>query len=308
MTDEEIQRLTRINIDTVDPEIYDLLTYINRVKGIRTTDSCFGHNVMECTIFGEADDVATLQKFIHDYFYGNTLWKIELYITDVLIDEKDWGKVLFCIRSDPSYIDFPTLQLMVTNLTRGFQIKQTIPEHANRLLLPIDTSVKLEDVITEQCKEEFKDCINLEPDDTQADTVRDTISRSALKDEVKKLNEMLPNLTDEKDKQSVRFAINILQDLIDNAPTVDTACPHCDSGYAQGFSDGYLRAKEDVIHSIAKQYSEHNELVPIWLSIGNMNCGADMRGEFQGLTCKQVAEFGKEFLRGFEDGLRGEDK
>jgi hypothetical protein len=31
--------------------------------------------------------------------------------------------------------------------------------------------------------------------------------------------------------------------------------------------------KEDVIHSIAKQYSEHNELVPIWLSI------ADMRGD-----------------------------
>lgn len=42
-----------------------------------------------------------------------------------------------------------------------------------------------------------------------------------LKEEVKKLNEMLPNLTDEKDKQSVRFAINIFQDLIDNAPTVD---------------------------------------------------------------------------------------
>ena len=27
--------------------------------------------------------------------------------------------------------------------------------------------------------------------------------------------------------------------------------------------------KEDVIHSIEKQYSEHNELVPIWLSIGD---------------------------------------
>ena len=50
----------------------------------------------------------------------------------------------------------------------------------------------------------------------------DLISRSVLKEEVKKLNEMLPNLTDEKDKQSVRFAINILQDLIDNAPTVET--------------------------------------------------------------------------------------
>ena len=32
---------------------------------------------------------------------------------------------------------------------------------------------------------------------------------------------------------------------IDNAPTVDTTCPHCDSGYAQGYSDGYLKGKEE---------------------------------------------------------------
>jgi hypothetical protein len=40
--------------------------------------------------------------------------------------------------------------------------------------------------------------------------------------------------------------------------------------------------KEDVIHHIAKQYSEHNEIVPIWLSI------ADMRGEAVGelLECQ----------------------
>ena len=33
--------------------------------------------------------------------------------------------------------------------------------------------------------------------------------------------------------------------LIDNAPTVDTTCPNCDSGYAQGYSDGYLKGKEE---------------------------------------------------------------
>ena len=32
---------------------------------------------------------------------------------------------------------------------------------------------------------------------------------------------------------------------IDNAPTVDTTCPHCDSGYAQGYSDGYLKGIEE---------------------------------------------------------------
>lgn len=36
-----------------------------------------------------------------------------------------------------------------------------------------------------------------------------------------------------------------LRELIDNAPTVDTTCPNCDSGYAQGYSDGYLKGKEE---------------------------------------------------------------
>ena len=33
--------------------------------------------------------------------------------------------------------------------------------------------------------------------------------------------------------------------------------------------------KEDLIHYIATQYSEHNELVPVWLSIGDMKGGAE---------------------------------
>lgn len=36
--------------------------------------------------------------------------------------------------------------------------------------------------------------------------------------------------------------------LIDNAPTINTTCPHCDSGYAQGYSDGYLKGKEERPH------------------------------------------------------------
>ena len=43
----------------------------------------------------------------------------------------------------------------------------------------------------------------------------------------------------------VRIVSRILA-IIDHAPTVDTACPHCDSGYAQGYSDGYLRGKEEI--------------------------------------------------------------
>ena len=43
----------------------------------------------------------------------------------------------------------------------------------------------------------------------------------------------------------------------------------------EGFANGYEMAKEKIIHSIAKQYSEHNKLVPIWLSIGDIKGGAE---------------------------------
>lgn len=39
--------------------------------------------------------------------------------------------------------------------------------------------------------------------------------------------------------------VYFVRQLIDNAPTVDTNCPNCDSGYAQGYSDGYLKGKEE---------------------------------------------------------------
>lgn len=33
---------------------------------------------------------------------------------------------------------------------------------------------------------------------------------------------------------------------------------------------GYRDAREDIIHAIAKQFSAHNEVVPYWLSIGDI--------------------------------------
>lgn len=110
-----------------------------------------------------------------------------------------------------------------------------------------------------------------------------------------------------------KFDFDKIVELIDNAPTVPL--PDFKEGYKQAILDGktnfsrpqgeyteedikqtikenfelgyemakhkYERPqgewvrKEDVIHSIAKQYSEHNELVPIWLSIGDMKGGAE---------------------------------
>ena len=64
-------------------------------------------------------------------------------------------------------------------------------------------------------------------------------------------------------------------------PTIN--CKDCD-GYEAGYSAGLKDAerpqgewvrKEDIIHYIATQYSEHNELVPVWLSIGDLKGGAE---------------------------------
>ena len=70
--------------------------------------------------------------------------------------------------------------------------------------------------------------------------------------------------------------LRCIRRIIDSVTTISI-----DLGIAGGdrtvyaSSQGEWLRKEDVIHSIAKQYSEHNELVPIWLSIGDMKGGAE---------------------------------
>ena len=92
---------------------------------------------------------------------------------------------------------------------------------------------------------------------------------------------------------------------IDNAPTVDTTCPNCDSGYAQGYSDGYLKGKEerptghwidDYAGEVDAEFGRHRYRCSCCgkranYFIGGLddwwdmeapdfcpNCGADMRG------------------------------
>ena len=117
-------------------------------------------------------------------------------------------------------------------------------------------------------------------------TSGDLISRSALKEEVKKLNEMLPNLTDEKDKQSVRFAINVLQDLIDNAPTVETFTKDDVAGaYNEGYICGGRENKRPKGEWIVREGEPMEYECPFCGELncckGNFcpDCGADMRGD-----------------------------
>lgn len=114
----------------------------------------------------------------------------------------------------------------------------------------------------------------------------DLISRSAL----------LKDLKDMKVEGEVfTTAVNFAIEVIDNAPAVEETVmvdksnfskeqynadlqSAYDCGYESGKNErpkGEWVRKKDVIHSIAKQYSEHNEVVPIWLSIGDMKGGAE---------------------------------
>lgn len=108
----------------LDPEIRELISLINDVEGIETLESCFGHNEGPIVIWGVADSIEDLHKFMYNYFYCDQLWHFELVLSDTMIDEQAWGKVVFLMKSDDRYIDFPTTQLMADNLTKRFQIKQ----------------------------------------------------------------------------------------------------------------------------------------------------------------------------------------
>ena len=97
----------------------------------------------------------------------------------------------------------------------------------------------------------------------------DLISRDALK---KAFEEVYPLATDE-----IGGVVNKqIYEIIDNAPTVDVISNK--EGYEmynKGYMSGYEIGKKDVIRSIAKQYSTHNELVPMWLSIGDIRMGEE---------------------------------
>lgn len=110
----------------LDPEIEDLVYLINNVEGIKTTGSCCGHNKGSCWITCIADSIEILHKFMHDYFYNDELWHIEMFVYDSMFTDNNWGEVCFIIRSDPRYIDYPTINVMVVELTRRFKLHQIV--------------------------------------------------------------------------------------------------------------------------------------------------------------------------------------
>lgn len=138
----------------------------------------------------------------------------------------------------------------------------------------------------------------------------DLISREALRNDFKyrleKAKNWKENALNKGDEElviradaTIDFICEVIM-TIDNAPTVEAIPTELhekilDKAVTDLFKvqeelnrmrnekrQGEWVRKEDVIHHIAKQYSEHNEIVPIWLSI------ADIRGEAEGelLECQ----------------------
>lgn len=95
----------------------------------------------------------------------------------------------------------------------------------------------------------------------------DLISREALKEDLIKFFpiDCLEGI------ESKTLFNQILTD-INNAPTVDTTCPHCDSGYAQGYSDGYLKGIEERPTGEWVEKVETKQIGLDWLTTHEIVC------------------------------------
>ena len=110
----------------IDNEIKELIDLINNVEGIETVNSCFGHNEGPIVIWGIADNIEALHKFMYNYFYCDGLWHFELVLNDKMIDEQNWEELVFLLKTDDRYTSFPDTQLMAQDLTKRFKLKQLL--------------------------------------------------------------------------------------------------------------------------------------------------------------------------------------
>ena len=100
--------------DSLDVEIKKLVYLINLVDGVETVESCFGHHETPCRIWLRIKDVDTANKFIRRFFYFDPLWSLKL----TFFESGYFDELLFVIES--AYQDYPTVDLMIENLTRRF--------------------------------------------------------------------------------------------------------------------------------------------------------------------------------------------
>lgn len=112
---------TEIPYNDIDHEIRELVRNINKIDGIETIESCFGHNENPCVIYCKAETIEALTFFIFNFFDNEKLWKLNLTLDDIHKNQKD---VHFDINSG-EIMRYPKVNLMIDNLTYRFERRLT---------------------------------------------------------------------------------------------------------------------------------------------------------------------------------------
>lgn len=111
--------------EPLDREIEKLVYLLNQVDAVETIDSCFGHHEMPCRIWLRIKNVDTANKFIRRFFYFDPLWSLKLTFSEA----RYFDELLFVLES--AYQDYPTIDLMVENLTKRFE--ERVDEQKERI-------------------------------------------------------------------------------------------------------------------------------------------------------------------------------
>lgn len=99
-----------IDYSQIDVEIRNLVCLLNKVEGITTIESCYGHGVQPCRIWFKCNRIEDLHKFMFNCLNAFTKWR-------VLIDNADVSRnidFIYCLESDAS--DRQLVDLIVRNL------------------------------------------------------------------------------------------------------------------------------------------------------------------------------------------------
>ena len=113
---------TIIPYEDIDCELVELIKCINEVDGIETTQCCCGHGTMPCQIWFEADSIEDVTHFIHNYLYGNPLWRIVINLTDNEIYDNEWDSPSYLLETTCS--DYYYTGVSIDNLKYRMQQKQ----------------------------------------------------------------------------------------------------------------------------------------------------------------------------------------
>lgn len=85
-----------IDYGCIDVEIRGLVREMNRIKGMTTTESCFGHHEEPCRIWFSCDTMAHMTNFLFYYFdcIRSEDWRIEFDVADVHKKQRNLNLIL----------------------------------------------------------------------------------------------------------------------------------------------------------------------------------------------------------------------